>query len=169
MAIVRKKIAQKRGFSLMELLVVMAIMLVMLVVVLTKGSSNKKAFDVESTARQVTAQIRALQNEALNGKRFGADVACRYIFNASDAIYTISYSRDCASNDLIAIGTQNVDLTKKKTFFPAPVGFYFNAPFGKPSAPQSIKISSAMAGSTEAMYICISSEGSITEQKTACP
>lgn len=145
----------------------LAIIVIMTGVILGNGNKNKAAFDVEATARQVAAQLRIMQGEALNGKSIGGVVACKYNFNALNSAYVVGYN-NCTTDAVIASGTQIVDLASKRISFGAiPISFYFTSPLGKPSAPQSIAVTSTIP-SGGIMYICVSSEGSISEQKTVC-
>lgn len=63
-------IMKKRGFTLVELMVVMAMTAIMISVTIVSlsGSRDKKA--VESEARKFAAVVREAQNYALTGKQF---------------------------------------------------------------------------------------------------
>ena len=167
-SIVKGQLLRKRGFSLMELMVVMAIIAIMTVAVFANKNSNKATSDVEVVTRQVAAQIRALQNEALNGKLIEGVIVCQYNFNAWNSVYTVSYG-DCTTNATIASGTQTVDLTKKKVSFDgAAVNLYFSSPRGNVDAKKTIVLKSTI-DPTVKRWVCVSSDGVVTEQKTVCP
>jgi len=119
-------LSTKQGFSLVELLTVMAIMIIMAAVLLVNRNESKPAYDVETGARQVAAQLRALQNEALSGKSFDTNadgiadtIACEMRFNTKannsmEYAYKISYY-DCTVpiKQLIPGSSQDFNIGKK--------------------------------------------------------
>jgi prepilin-type N-terminal cleavage/methylation domain-containing protein len=68
-----KKMKNKKGFTLSELLIVVAIISTMTVVSLTYLGQNKKSRDLENSTREVTAAFREAQNDALTGKTSDAN------------------------------------------------------------------------------------------------
>ena len=69
---------QKNGFTLIEIMVAMAIVGIMSAMVLTSLSSGKERKVVEGEARRVAAAIREIQNYALTGKQISGQVPCRF-------------------------------------------------------------------------------------------
>ncbi len=67
-----------RGFTLIEVMAVMAIVGVMSAMVFTSLRSGKEQKSVEGEARKVAAAIREVQNYALTGKQIGGSVPCRF-------------------------------------------------------------------------------------------
>ncbi|NTW27209.1 MAG: type II secretion system protein [Candidatus Moranbacteria bacterium] len=160
----------KKGFSLVELLVVMAITLIMTGVLLINNNSNKSAAAVENAARVVAAQIRSLQNEALSGKQIGTQIVKEYHFIMSDdSTYVIQY-KDSALN-VIAAGTQSFDIAKNKVKFVSgvfPLDFHFTAPGGKVSGANTIEIRADISGVIACRTITISLSGNVSEQEVPC-
>jgi type II secretion system protein H len=158
------------GFTLVELLVVLAIITIMTVVVLgINNSDNKATTDVDSIARQLAAEIRVLQNEALNGKIVGGTTACKYVLNVSAASYMVRYLDCTASQDVINAGTKVVNLPDKRVTLSAnPSGIVFSSPMGTVSSSQKITVTSIVSASVAAC-VTVSSDGSVMEEKNACP
>jgi len=156
-----------RGFTLIELLIVFAIMAIMTGVLFVNQNSRKATMAVEGAARIVAAQVRALQNEALSGKKIGDEYVGRFIFSvAADAtIYTIEY-RKSDNTPLSPPQSTTTDLQSKKVKFAAAESFYFATPNAKLSGAGSIRIVSADGTATR--YVCVSVDGSV-EEKTSCP
>jgi prepilin-type N-terminal cleavage/methylation domain-containing protein len=160
----------RRGFSMLELLIVLAIMVLMTGVVFVNRNSSKAAADVEMVARQVAAQIRALQNESLSGKQIGTNYVSRYYLGITNgtSTYTVSY-KDSAGIDIVG-GSQTVNLSKKRVSFSWAAGgpsLYFVAPHGQIDSVKSIVITS-MIDTNVKNWVCVSINGNVTEQKTDC-
>lgn len=165
-----KFIKPRAGFTLVELLIVVAIMLIMTGTLFANQRNKKEVIEVESAAREVAAQLRALQNEALNGKLIEGEYAHYFKFNTPDAltsnnsVYTVSYANSAGPSNIIG-DVQPFNLAKKHVVF-SPASLYFTSPLGKPDSWRLITITSTTS-SSDRMYVCISSSGNITEQKNA--
>lgn len=158
----------RQGFSLVELVIVMAIITIMTVVLFVSMSNKKAVADVDVAVRQVAAQLRVLQNEALSGKQIDGKNVCKYEFDAPiGSSYTIKYSDCAASPSVIDAGTQSVDFTKKRvSFIGSDVNLYFSSPLGNVDGVKTIKIKSTTA--SVCMSVEVLENGSITEQKIPC-
>ncbi len=170
----------KKAFSLIELLIVIAIMLIMTGTLFVNNREKKIAADVESVVRQVAAEIRGLQNESLTGKQIGTDYVGRYRFeinlqgtnhNADSA--TISYRK--LSGVAPDLDSRNIDLSKKKVEFYSSADddtdFYFESPRGEITWNDNNKVIKlrSTVDTNVTRLVCISDTGSITEEKTICP
>ena len=67
-----------KGFTLIEIMLVMAIIGVMSAMVFSSLRSGKEQKEVEGQARRVAAAIREIQNYALTGKQISGQVPCRF-------------------------------------------------------------------------------------------
>ncbi|MDD5464245.1 MAG: prepilin-type N-terminal cleavage/methylation domain-containing protein [Candidatus Moranbacteria bacterium] len=168
----------KKGFSLVEMLIVAAIMIFMTGVLFVNQNGKKASSDVEVMARQIAAQIRALQNEALNGKRFDtnadgiADInACRFYFDAPAGLsYYVKYYSNCAvAPTEIVSAAQTVSLNKKRvSIVGSATNLFFSPPDGRVDGVKTIVIKSTIANVCASVNVSIN--GSVTEQKNvACP
>ncbi len=162
----------RNGFSLIELLVVIAIISLMTGVVAVNMNKNKGVNEVEIAALQVVAQLRALQNDSINGKSIDGVMMCQFEFNFNigDKKYTNTV-RDCALNNEVDSAAVEMYLSAKKdngtvSFVESSPGlqFYFTAPRGDVSSDGYIKLASG----TDVYYVCINKMGNIFAQKTAC-
>lgn len=164
----------KKAFSLIELIIVIAIVVIMTAVLFVNRNSGRASSDVKNVSRQVAAQIRALQNEALNGKSVGSQNVCWYGFKTTNGskAYSIEYS-DCTvavppANPNIS-GTQTVDLSKKRVSFSgtnADMVLSFESPRGNVygGVKKTIGITSEDGSVTN--FVCVSAAGIVTEQTT---
>ena len=86
----------------MEVIITLAIIAIMTGVLFAKNN-NKAAQEVQLAAREIAAQLRLLQNEALNGKVIGGKNICKaemYI-NALANTYQIRYYDQCSPDHQI--------------------------------------------------------------------
>ena len=102
---------RSRGFSMLEVLIVVAIMVIMTAVMFAMDNDSSAKKDVDAAATQIRAQLRALQNEALTGKNIEGASACMFEFDSSSSSYTIRY-RKC---DTTIIKTMPAVVLKKVT------------------------------------------------------
>lgn len=155
------------GFSLPELLVVMAIVSVMSGVLFVSVSKSTGKKEVENAAQQIATQIRALQNESLTGKLVDDGAgnmvsACRFILDTSPLTsYKVVYDKNCA-DPISQIGPDIiVDLTKKKVTVDSRT-IIFLSPRGEVVGPTSneIVVTSTRAGSVK-KYVSLNSSGKV--------
>ena len=160
----------KSGFSIIELLVVIFIIMIMIAVLLSSQGDSKAQKDVEVAARQVAAQIRALQNEALSGKQIGAAIVCDFEFTYPSGTlgnigYDISY-KDCGSTHTLIGSAQNVALNSGKgnvTISPSAV-ISFSAPRGQVLADSQIILTSK-SDTSKLAYVWVCKSGNIFDTK----
>lgn len=170
----------KKAFSLIELLVVMAIILIMTAVLFSFDTGKQAQNDVETAGRQVASQLRSLQNDMLNGKQSSAGrYACRaqMTFSNAGASFNISYYDACptdGSGTGTLLGTSQTVNLKNATF-----GSDGNIVFASPRGAINKGVGQITIQSGSAVYyICVHGAGSIEENKnifesalnpTVCP
>jgi len=147
----------RKGFSLMELLIVIAIIGIMTAVLLVNLSGSRSQKQVEAAAREVAAAIREAQNNALTGKN--VTTGCSYIFtyNSGSSSYGIS---SCS----------NINYTLSNgVIFNNGNNFTFSVPFGTVSGGYATPI--VIRKGTSQYTICVNSAGNVTEKSgnTLCP
>lgn len=171
----------KSGFSLVELLIVFAIMIIMTSILLANQNNNKAKSDVEAAARQVAAQLRQLQNDALNGKQVnngsGTMInACDFILNiggaqsdgvTSTATTYVIYNRDCTiaghvpikdtSNNIIK---QTFNFNKNNKVTASSASFVFSSPRGDVLSGNIV-----LSEGSSQITVCVYSSGNVTELK----
>ena len=76
-------LSYKRGFSVIEIVIAMALLIIMTAVLFVNQTSNKSQKEVEVAARQVAAQLRLLQNDSINGKYIDGQVY-KFTFKAEE-------------------------------------------------------------------------------------
>lgn len=67
-----------KGFTLVEIMIVIAIIGILSAAGITSLSSGKERKVVEGEARRLAATIREVQNYALTGKQIGGQVPCKF-------------------------------------------------------------------------------------------
>jgi prepilin-type N-terminal cleavage/methylation domain-containing protein len=159
-----KMFENKKGFSLMELLIAMAIVSIIASATMVSMSSQKRNTEVETAAREVAAAIRQAQNNSLTGK--GASSSCsQYNFSYTKSTpNSPNYSIDCSGSDYT-----NYALKNGVTFANAGPGtFSFSIPFGNlnPASDATIQV---VKGSSS-YYVCLDKGGDVSEVKNLpCP
>ena len=166
----------KNGFSLMELMIVIAIIGIMTSIVLVYSGKNKIEKEVEGAAREVAAAIREAQNNALTGKQPEAGkFPCAYIFSATNDsenygiqyAYHFSAENDCALYEPKSYASYSL---KNGVKFSTgnDTGISFNIPWG--TAAGSIDSPIVLTKGSSSYTICVNSAGRVTETKgESCP
>lgn len=96
------KIKNTKGFTLLELLIVIAIMIILLSVGMVSLIPVKRSAILKSAQNEVTSAIKLAQSYALQGKIIGSglDAPCRYGFMFTDNdTYKIFYDQNCTGTE----------------------------------------------------------------------
>ncbi|MFA5777501.1 MAG: prepilin-type N-terminal cleavage/methylation domain-containing protein [Parcubacteria group bacterium] len=149
----------KKGFSLIELLIAIAIIGIITSVTIVSMGDRKRDAEVEVAARKVVAAIRQAQNNALAGK--GASSSCsQYNFTYGSS----GYSMDCSGNYSVSHTLEN-----GITFANASANTVsFSVPFGtlNPASDTTIQLTK----NSSTYYICVNKGGDVSEVKNLpCP
>lgn len=156
-----KKRKIEQGFTLIEIVIVIAIIGIMTALVFAISGPSRKSSELESSAVEVITALREAQNYALTGRQISADCT---IYNMS-----LSGSEYVLTNIGGGTGTCKLSQTYKLkngvTFIGSPsVNF---------EAPHAIKSGAGVIGLTKGgnnYYICINSMGVITKNPNpSCP
>ncbi len=165
----RDQLFVMRGFTLIEFIIVIAIILLMTSVAAVNMNKNKGANEVENAALLVVAQLRALQNDAVNGKSVGGTAVCQFKFDIVDGEkkYTTTL-KDCAATPA-TLGTPFVGYFSSKQDNGSVAGsatsFTFLPPLGSVNSAGQITLTAG----ADKYYVCVSLAGSILAQSTLCP
>lgn len=167
-----------RGFTLVEVMLVMAFIGIMTGVVFVSLSTRRSMESAKSAAREVAAAVRETQGSALSGLRRGKNSSvpdgrsiCRYEITQTSATEyqsSVFHANDCS------IGSPTSLLLRTYTL---PNGVRFSSPLSSPwrvvfavprgeVTPGNVSISLAKGGSS--FSVCVSSAGSVKES-ASCP
>lgn len=160
----KKLFEEKKGFTLIELMVVVAIFAIMAGVAFSHIASTRGNVELETAANELVAAIRETQNYALTGKLGDeSDVCSGYVFApgvpASNS-YTISASNpdDCSFSISKEIGGSVVVASGG--------AITFNAPHADKIPPGMTDIVLEKNGSN--YHVCVNGAGRITKNSTIC-
>ncbi len=164
----KKRFLKKSGFTLVELLIVLAIVLIMTgaaISVIVNG--NKTASEVESAAEQLVSKLKKLQNDAVNGNinNGGVVANCHFGFFTGARAETGDNNKKYASAEYPCQGGVTIAETSFLTargsassVVASSASTEFNVPFGDVSRPTSITLTAGM----EHYYVCIAVGGSVS-------
>lgn len=181
-----KKFFAKKGFTLIELMIVVAIVGIMTAATMVSLSSGREAKQVEGEARKFASAIRELQNYALTGKKFHAteptcQAGLRVIFenNVSTPFPSYKYrsGTDCGTMTIASSGTfalgNGVRFGDGSGLF-AFSGLYFTVPRGDMVNAANVAIASttrvSLKKGSSVWSVCIYPGGRVEEYSGAsCP
>ena len=154
----------KKGLTLLELIVVVAIIGIMSSVIFISMSQSKSRTALEQASREVAAAIRETQNYALTGKVLASnpdDLPFRYIFMGNGSTYRVRYmynsggipgTRTYATYEL----KNGVSMSNTTIYYAVPHAT-------KEVGSSSVTLSKAGASS---YYVCICLSGKVVENGT---
>ena len=148
-------IIKQRGFSFLELMIVIAIAGIMTAVMLVSMNAQKEKKEVEAAAREVAAVVREAQTYALTGKGLTASSAsCSYNFFWTTG--TVDYG-------ITGCRTQNYVLKNGVQFSGSSGSVSFSVPFSATS-PATILLNK----NSSSYYVCVYSSGLVKESLSGC-
>lgn len=153
----------KNGFTLMELMIAMAIVAIMTVIGIVSIQSGKVKSQLEASAREVSVAIREAQNNALSGKNASIENNCnQYDFTYGGTTYSVGTVS--GSGCPLAIYALKNGVT-----FASGGNFNFSIPLGTFSIISGGNSIQLKKGS-DYYYVCInSSSGNVYEKQSGCP
>lgn len=162
------KIQNKKGFSFLELIIVVAIIGIMTVAAFVSLYGAKESKSVEIAAREVAAAIREAQNNALTGKIVNSgEYPCQFSFVSSpSSAYQIEYGYHTGSECGVITYAYNL---QNGAVFSGSVTISFGVPHatvGLEADPTKIEVTKG----TSTYSVCVYSSGRVIETNAAsCP
>lgn len=173
MNILNTKIKQK-GFTLLEILIVVIIISTMAAIVLTSNSSGRAKTNIDVAGRELAAVLREAQNNAMSGKQFvsGTD-PCLFLvgWNSGSPNYTVTYyyknsvTGACTENSVIGNYTM-----RNGVAFSNSGSFGFTLPHGNITDPSTVSMT--LSGDSQVGVVCIYKAGGLVNNRVgsaSCP
>lgn len=161
MIVVKKNL---RGFTFVEVMMVMAIIGIMAGMVVVSFTKNRVERELETNAREFAGVVREAQNYALTGKQFVAGTdPCGFMVNWDGSSYTLTYkykgaNEVCNQTSLIA----TYALKNGVSFSGSNADVYFDVPHATLNF-NGIK-SVQFTKSSKNHTVCIYADGRISDQ-----
>jgi prepilin-type N-terminal cleavage/methylation domain-containing protein len=157
------------GFTLIELVVSMAIISTMAAITIVSMSGAKTKQEVEGAARQVAAAIREAQNYAVTGKSINGAVPCQFRISATATSSTFQLQQTNSTTCGAVSGSVSYSL-QNGVQFSAAAEIRFDVPRGEPRDASNAELSSgnidfviSKSGSTA--HVCAYPLGRIEEKR----
>lgn len=155
------------GFTLIELVIVMAIVGIMASVIMASLTDGRTKKSVETNAHEFASALREAQNYALSGKQIGGNDVCKFSLGWIDgSTYSLGYiPGGCAA----ASPTSIVNYSLKNGVTLNNFGtIYFSVPFGVVSPSSTLQV--IFTKSSFTYFVCIYGNGKILETAdSSCP
>ncbi|MFC1623254.1 Tfp pilus assembly protein FimT/FimU [Patescibacteria group bacterium] len=151
----------KKGFTLLETLVVIAMVAIMTIAVLTTLNTNKLERELETAGDQVYSAIRETQNYALTGKE--AEQGCdAYSFSFSGREYAITNKVSGGDNCTF----RSIGELENNVAFAGSGEIEFTVPHGTVNVAGVMPIILSKEG--RSYNVCVYGIGAVTRTRTTC-
>jgi len=162
----------RKGFSFLELMIVIAIIGIMTVAAFVSLHGAKESKSVEIAAREVAAAVREAQNNALTGKIMNlGEYPCQFSFkNSLPDTYEIEYKfhngGGCSGTTAALYASYN--LQDGVTFSGSPQTISFDIPHATNNI-GAIPTGIIVSKGSSTYRVCVYSSGRVIETSAACP
>ncbi len=160
-----------KGFTLVEMMVAIAIIGVMTSAILVSVGSSKIKEEVRAAADELAGRIEEARHRALSGNTETANKACGFgVYLATSTqyrtFYAVSGTGACTTHVFTGSAqTPSQTFTNLKvSVSPTSQNIYFDVPFGHlhPASPVDISVAPASGGGGYVRHVCVSATGIVT-------
>lgn len=159
---------QKKGFTLIEAVVVMAVISILAGIISVSYGAQRARNDVEASAREFASILKLAQNYALTGKQMSdTTTTCQFIVTASGSTYSLWYrikSAESCTADPALIATYNL----RPGVGISTAGATFTLPWAGTGLANGTYTTFTLSKSSATRFVCLYASGAITEQSTIC-
>ncbi|HHH12444.1 MAG TPA: type II secretion system protein GspH [Candidatus Moranbacteria bacterium] len=164
----RKTKKERKGFTMVELLVVVAIIGIMTSAVLVSLADSRAKKNAETSAREVAAALRLAQNYAVSGRIFDrSKIPCRYSFViTSPSSYEIRYTHHPLGNPTCTTVPETVEsfALPEGTVLTGASPIHFTIPNGSLSpSPTGGRYVLTVNTSGAAVNVCVDAGGTVRD------
>ena len=153
-----------RGFSLVELLIIITIISILSVFILVSVNNHKTKKEVEGAAFIVAGKIREAQVAALTGKQFvPGTTPCGYRAVWSGSQITVSYVSKDGSGACTVLTTMNTQTLTGGVTFTSNGAVEFVLPHGKIASDQVVTLTK----SGQSQVVCVNVDGLVEPKASA--
>lgn len=146
----------RKGFTLLELMIVIAIIGTMASVTLTYLGGSRKDRELEVAAREVAAAVREAQNNALTGKN-ASSTCSSYVFTYGGSNYSVSNNSECINSPIQYT-------LKNRVTFQNSGSLSFSIPFGVLS-PDNNAVLTLRNQTGKTINVCVYPPGRVEEKR----
>ncbi len=184
-----KTMQNKKGFSLLEMIIIVAIIVIMTMVMFVISFKDRSTKELEAVGREVAAAIREAQNNALTGRQRGNDqLPCSFAFQITDggggysirgtqrpsddvcpddeeiSFYNnIFLQENLSENDTHIAGTDSNGNASSHVIFTVPYGKYYDSGTGATTPSTGTDFVITKDGEEKKFHVCVYSTGLIEE------
>jgi prepilin-type N-terminal cleavage/methylation domain-containing protein len=157
-----------RGFTLTEIIVVVAIIGIMTSLVTVSMRTGRINKELEANAREFAGIVREAQNNALTGKQIGGNTACAfYVTWTAPSTYSLKYtpSGSCGASPTLIVSYS----LKNGVTFSGGGTFNFKLPYATLSTPTVQATIFSKSGSSH--VVCTYADGRVSDypSRVTCP
>lgn len=155
-----------RAFTLIEIMVVVAIVSIMTATVIVSLGSGRAKKELETNAHEFASVVREAQNYALTGKQAGGGTVCTFSVTwTSPSTYSLGYT---ASGNCAVAPTSLVSYSLKNgVTFSNSGAVSFRSPWAEVTTGG---VQANFSRSSNTRSVCVNAQGKISDQTgTTCP
>ncbi len=164
---IAQKISAQKAFTLIEVLVSVAILGILSTIILVNASGSRVTQDLEAGAREMVSFFRGVQNRALTGEQVGANtIPCRFEVTWDGASYSVIYHSKDNNGACVNTATIQSYTLRNGVVFSSPGNVRFTLPHADvfdTAGPVAVSKAVTLSKAGATYSVCIYKEGLINQ------